>query len=310
MNKKWIWVALTLAVIAFSWGITHTIRQPPSPDESKPITTSKGDSYWTCPMHPQIHSENPGECPVCHMKLVMVNGEVDHNHAQEGDAHAPVVASNYQLQLAGVQKYEVEKMDLDVHIPIAGRFISPSAVAFQIYESDLHDIKPGLSFRGESSFHPEEDLSGVISSVDSIVDPTSRTVRVVGSVRKGPKGIISETSFRGDILIGLKDRIAIPENSVLQTGKGALVYIVDSNNHLTPKYVKLGSKTDSFFEVIDGLAVGDFISSGPNFLIDSESRLRGVSSGSDTSDEKVKHPTCPKGQHWDIPMAMCMPRSG
>lgn len=311
MNKRWILIGLMAVLLTFAWGVWDSKQTKPAPEAQKTEAKSEVESYWTCPMHPQIRSDKLGECPICHMKLVQVKAQGDkgHHHGDSKDARSPVVASDYQLTLAGVQKVEVETMDLKVKIPVAGRFISSSAVAFQIYESDLRDIKPGLSFKGESSFRPDDEVTGVISSVDSIVDPTSRTVRVVGAVKNGPRDVLSETSFRGEIEIDLKNRLAIPESSVLRTGQGSLVYLVDKENRLVPKNVKLGLKADSFFEVIEGLSAGDVISSGPNFLIDSESRIRGVFSG-DSSSGKTKVPSCPDGQHWDIPMAMCMPGSG
>lgn len=27
-------------------------------------------SYYTCPMHPEVHSDKPGQCPKCGMTLV------------------------------------------------------------------------------------------------------------------------------------------------------------------------------------------------------------------------------------------------
>jgi YHS domain-containing protein len=44
-----------------------------------PDTTAKSavDGYWTCSMHPEIHQSAPGNCPICGMKLVFVNGAKD-----------------------------------------------------------------------------------------------------------------------------------------------------------------------------------------------------------------------------------------
>lgn len=266
------------------------------------LTEIKGNAYWTCPMHPQIHMDHPGECPICHMKLIQVKAP----QAQDSESpRSDVQGSSSQLNLIGVQKTQVERMDLNVKIPVAGRLLSSSSVAFQVYESDLSLVKPGLSFKGHSSFSPEGDIKGVIASVDSIVDPTSRTVRVVGRIDSGSRGLISETTFSGAIEVPLKNKVAIPESSVLHTGTGDLVYVFTDGNKLSPRKVRLGQKTEGFFEVVSGLEPGELISSGPNFLIDSEAKIRGPFESA--PGEKPKTPECPSDQHWDTPMAMCMP---
>jgi len=308
MNKKWIVVILVVLITGFL--ITKTLIRKSENKGKTQVTQADEKFYWTCPMHPQIHSDHPGECPICHMKLVQVRETNQNKVSDPEEIRAPIQTAAAQLPLVGIQKTEVEKMSLKMKIPISGRFLSSLSVAFQIYESDLRYVKPGLIFNGASSFYPDEEITGIISSVDSIVDPTSRTVRVVGSIKKGPRGTPSETGFRGDIELELKDRIAIPESSVLHTGSGDLVYVFTKGDELTPRKVALGLKTEGFYDVLDGIHVGEVISSGPNFLIDSESKIRGISAPQ-TQDQntpnKPSKPSCPKNQHWDIPMSMCMP---
>lgn len=313
MNKKWLWL-ISVIVILGLWASKDLIKEKVEKKEKPTISKVDSTSYWTCPMHPQVHSEHSGECPICHMKLVQVKAnQLETAEQNQGENRAPVQMTTEQFALLGVQRTEVEKMNLKVKIPISGRFISSSSVAFQIYETDLRYVKPELTFRGSSSFCPEEEFVGVISSVDSIVDPTSRTVRVVGSIKKGTHGTPSETGFRGDIEFELKDRIAIPESSVLHTGSGDLVYVFSKGNELAPRSVKLGLKSEGFYEVLGGVEPGQMISSGPNFLIDSESKIRAISmpKGDEVgAPNKPSTPSCPKGQHWDIPMSMCMPGEG
>ncbi len=38
---------------------------------AKPVVSADID-YWTCAMHPSVHSESPGKCPICGMDLVPV----------------------------------------------------------------------------------------------------------------------------------------------------------------------------------------------------------------------------------------------
>lgn len=278
MNKKKI--AFVISILAFiGLFASKKMLEKKSSKEKLSFAKIEGSSYWTCPMHPQIHLDHEGECPICHMKLVKVIESAKSAEAAQGgmqDNRSSVQATSKQLELIGIQKTSVEKMNLSANLPISGRILSSSSVAFQVYENDVKYIHSGLTFKGESTTSDEESILGVITSIDSIVDPTSRTIRVTGSIKKGPKYLSSETSFSGEIQIDLKDRLAIPESSVLHTGNKDLVYLFGEGNSLTPKAVKLGRKAEGFYEVISGLNAGDVISSGPNFLIDSEAKIRGA----------------------------------
>lgn len=311
---KKTWIAVVAIVPAIGIFTAKKVLKKETVNEKISVVKMIGQSHWTCPMHPQIHADHPGECPICHMKLIQIKAQqVQAAGQSQAENRIPFLASDTQLTLLGIQRTEVEKMDLKLKIPVSGRFISSSAVAFQIYESDLRYIKPGLGFRGASSFFPEDEVIGMISSVDSIVDPTSRTVRVVGSVLKGARGVRSETGFRGDIEFELKNRVAIPESSVVHTGKSDLVYVFGEGKQLKPTAVKLGLKTEGFYDVLSGVEPGQSISSGPNFLIDSESKIKAASAlpeGEERGSGKSSTPSCPAGQHWDIPMTMCMPGKG
>lgn len=281
MNKITIVIILAALSLTGFWTLRRSTKmQADGGKLGKKISAAKAEqnSYWTCPMHPQIHQDHAGVCPICHMKLVKVSGSSMGPTAQNdlGGKRASIQPSDNQLKLIGVQKTTVEKMSLTARIPISGRMTSSSSVAFQVYEKDLSYVRTGLSFTGESSSSSDESIIGTITSVDSFVDPTSRTVRVLGSVKKGPRNLLTETSFSGEIRIELKNRLGIPESSVLHTGTGDLVYLFGEENRLTPKAVKLGIKTEGFYEVLRGVNEGDIISSGPNFLIDSEAKIRGA----------------------------------
>lgn len=40
--------------------------------KGKKETTMNKDEYYTCSMHPQIMQDKPGNCPICHMELIVV----------------------------------------------------------------------------------------------------------------------------------------------------------------------------------------------------------------------------------------------
>ena len=278
MNKSVIVAVISIIAVVLFWASPKMVSKQETKDKVS-FSKIEGSSYWTCPMHPQIHLDHEGECPICHMKLVKVaqTSQIQNIKSEAGDNRSSIIATPGQLELIGIQKVKVEKMDLFLKIPISGRAISSTTIAFQIYEKDIRLIHAGLKFRGESTLtYDDAGILGVIAAVDSIVDPSSRTVRAIGTIQKGPKNLLPETSFSGEIQIELKDRLAIPESAVLYTGNQNLVYLFAEEGKLVPKAVKLGIKTEGFYEVIEGLFRGDVISSGPNFLIDSEAKIRGA----------------------------------
>ncbi len=80
---------------------------------------SKGTStYWTCPMHPQIIRDGPGECPICGMTLVEKKKESSAEHQQ-----APpglVTIDPRTIQILGVTTEVVGRKTLEKVIRTTG----------------------------------------------------------------------------------------------------------------------------------------------------------------------------------------------
>jgi Cu(I)/Ag(I) efflux system membrane fusion protein len=74
---------------------------------------------YHCPMHPQYHSDKPGNCPICQMTLVpdavpLSSGEMEGHNSGEGVAgQADVHVSGGRDQMIGVKLAKVEVRDLD-----------------------------------------------------------------------------------------------------------------------------------------------------------------------------------------------------
>jgi Cu(I)/Ag(I) efflux system membrane fusion protein len=66
-NMKIRFIALIIVVFMAGW-LMHKVFSPGHESAAKQAGQAK--VIWTCPMHPQINSDKPGECPICHMSLV------------------------------------------------------------------------------------------------------------------------------------------------------------------------------------------------------------------------------------------------
>ena len=70
---------------------------------------ASSESYYTCPMHPSVKSDQPGSCPVCNMSLIQVVKEESKKEEQSGNF---VTLDMYKQTLAGIKTDTVKYGDL------------------------------------------------------------------------------------------------------------------------------------------------------------------------------------------------------
>lgn len=305
-------------------------------------------AVYHCPMHPRYTSDRPGECPICHMDLVLVESHGKTTEDQTGDrvmvsvsddkeqwigvrtavvgskvlekkvraaatvaydpdlnsvfaehrellaardraakrndpqalatATAMVKASRVRLAQQGLTEKQIDRSLLQGAgdgNPISQGAGKHSArwVYVQVYENEADLIEPGqkVELTSPSLAAP---LEGTVDSVDRIIDPESRTLRVRVSVSGNVPW--ARMYLEAAIRVPLGDVLAVPKEAVIDTGLRRLVYVQTQKGHYAPREVSLGRETDDDYEVLDGLMEDDVVAASGQFLIDSESRLRAI----------------------------------
>ena len=66
MEYRKLFIMITFITVGFMSGCS---KQNEQTDTNKNFTQTKKE-YWTCTMHPQVHMDRPGSCPICGMDLV------------------------------------------------------------------------------------------------------------------------------------------------------------------------------------------------------------------------------------------------
>jgi hypothetical protein len=69
--KKLSLVAVGLVCVMFlGFAVLNGCKKQPPPATGGSSTTLEAKMIYTCPMHPEITSDKPGNCPKCGMALV------------------------------------------------------------------------------------------------------------------------------------------------------------------------------------------------------------------------------------------------
>jgi Cu(I)/Ag(I) efflux system membrane fusion protein len=95
---------------------------------------------------------------------------------------------------------------------------------------------------------------------------------------------------------GDEPRVAVPNSSILNSGKRQVVLVARGEGRFEPRPVKLGLRGEDYTEIKEGIAPGEEVVVAANFLIDAESNLKAALSGftADDAGKTRKEPATAK----------------
>ena len=153
-------------------------------------------------------------------------------------------------------------------------------VLFEVYEQDLAKVKIGQDLKFSVSSVPSKTFEGKITFISPLIDPKTRTASVRVEA-KNTDGLLKPemlASARLHLDASKTGSIQIPKSAVLWTGERSIVYEkVEETNGLSfaMREVTLGQQIGDYYEVVEGLEVGQEIAVNGTFSIDAAAQLAG-----------------------------------
>ncbi len=128
---------------------------------------------------------------------------------------------------------------------------------FQVPETVIATIKPGLIATARSAAYPGRVFEGVVRTIDSRIDPVTRSVAVRARV-PNPEGLLKPGMFLTvDLVVGVKPAaILAPEEAVLASPGGQYVFVVEGGK-ARRRSIVTGRRLPGEVEVLRGLVRGD-----------------------------------------------------
>jgi membrane fusion protein (multidrug efflux system) len=152
-----------------------------------------------------------------------------------------------------------------------GSIVSPSTVIttlddtsmikldFDVPEVFLARLERGLAVTAHSAAWPDHQFSGEVISIDTRVDPISRTVTVRallpnsdGHLRPGM--FLTVTVLKKDV-----QALLIPEQAIVPERSNQYVYVVGADNVVERREVHSGRRRPGEVEILDGLEPGALV---------------------------------------------------
>ncbi len=152
-----------------------------------------------------------------------------------------------------------------------------------VFEVDLPYIKKGLSAKITANFLQGKTLSGEVISVDQVISTDTRTAKVRIKLLEKDTSIRPESYVNVTIFAPVGKHLSVPLEAIMDTGREAFIFVKKDKGKFEPRKVNIVLETNSEAALLGGVEPGEEVVVGANFMLDSESRLKSVIQGGDSS---------------------------
>ena len=227
-------------------------------------------------------------------------------------------AARQRLRLWDIRDEDIERLEregkvrrtLTIYSPVSGlvteraafhhgKFVNPEMDLYKlvdlstvwilgdIYEYELPYVKANQPVEIDFPYASEtKSLRGKLTYLYPYLDPKTRTAQVRMEFPNPGFQLKPEMFVNVKIKVNLGTSLAVPEDAVLDTGTEQYVFVDKGEGYLEPRPVKVGGEAMGYVAIQSGLSAGERVVTAANFILDSESRLKGAFANMGTPDQK------------------------
>jgi RND family efflux transporter MFP subunit len=223
---------------------------------------------------------------------------------QEREKNARVKAGVEGAE-AAVQRAEMNLARTRVRAPFAGRVanvkvvpgqfvtqgeelltvqqMDPIEVEVQVLESEIGFLTPGRRAALSFAAYPGEAFSGMVETINPVVDQKTRTAKVSVSVRNPQNRLLPGMYARVSLAAQrLADRILVPRTAVLERDHRTMLFVLDGDGSIGLakwRYVTTGLQNETLVEIVPNeetemVEPGETVLVGGHYTLTHDARVR------------------------------------
>ncbi len=137
--------------------------------------------------------------------------------------------------------------------------VSVMKLDFAVPEAYLAALSAGQPITAISNAYPDREFTGVVTTVDSRIDPATRAVTVRAEIPNPDRLLRPGMLLTLRVFQPERQALVVPEISVIQVAQRAHVFRVLPDDTVEQVNVTLGHRRRGEVEVLEGLSAGDRI---------------------------------------------------
>ena len=153
-------------------------------------------------------------------------------------------------------------------------------VLADVFEQDIGLVKVGAGATVKINAYPDRQFAGVITYVYPTLKAETRTVPV--RLELANPGVLLKPGMFAQVGLAVGGKasvVTVPTSAVIDSGRRQIVLIDKGQGRFEPREVRLGARSDTYVEVVEGVRDGEPVVVAANFLIDAESNLKAALGG-------------------------------
>ena len=236
-----------------------------------------------------------------HEQKVVSLAELQRREATMKTAQAEAREARNRLELLGVPRQEVERLDREdtikadvpLRAPFDGRVIMRNITRGEVVETqqklftvaDLSDVwvvgnvpeKDVQFIRKDQkvnvivSAYPHAIVPGTITYIGDVLDPETRTMRLRVTVLN-PDRLLKPEMFATVLVYAAAtpDALTVPLEAVQNGPTGTMVFVQRGTNDFEVRTIKVGSEQGEVVTVLEGVSAGEQVVTKGSFVLKSE----------------------------------------
>jgi membrane fusion protein (multidrug efflux system) len=126
----------------------------------------------------------------------------------------------------------------------------------------LGSVTRGTPISATTPVFPGAVFTGTVSSVDSVINPTTRSITVRARIPNPEHRLVPGMLMTLELQRGERQALVVGEEAIIPRGDSAFVYVVDpalEQPVATQREVQTGARQPGRVEIVDGLAAGELV---------------------------------------------------